>query len=64
MKTVLHFDTVAHAALKSGVNIKVILTTKAKEEISNAKFEKDFEKVLGDVKKKMDDEFKKLKVSQ
>ena len=64
MKTVLHFDTIAHAALKSGVNIKSILTTKAKEEISNAKFEKDFNKVLGDVKKKMDDEFKKLKVSQ
>lgn len=64
MKTVLHFDTIAHAALKNGVNIKSILTTKAKEEISNAKFEKDYEKVLGDVKKKMDDEFKKLKVSQ
>lgn len=64
MKTVMHFAKVAHASLESGVSIKNILTTKAKEEISNAKFDKDYEKVLNDVVKKMDDEFKKLKVSQ
>ncbi len=60
MKTVLHFADIAHSALSAGVPIKSILTTKAKEQISNAKFEKDYNKVLNDVKKAMDDEFKKL----
>jgi len=62
MSIVLHFDTIAHHALKNGVTIKQILQTKAKEEISNAKFEKDYVKVLDDVKKKIDLEFSKLKV--
>ncbi len=62
MKTVLHFAEIAHAALESGAGIKQILETKSKEEISNAKFDKDYRKVLDNVKKKMDDEFKKLKV--
>jgi len=62
MKTVMHFAGIAHQALSSGVSIKQILTTKAKETIANAKFDKDYEKVLNDATKAMDDEFKKLKV--
>ncbi len=62
MKTVLHFADIAHAALQNGVSVKQILETKAKEEISNAKFDKDYKKVLDSVKKKMDEEFRNLKV--
>jgi V/A-type H+-transporting ATPase subunit A len=61
MKTVLHFGSLAHNTLKRGINVKSILATKAKEEIANAKFEKDYKKVLEGVKSKMDNEFKSLK---
>ncbi|MBN2458218.1 V-type ATP synthase subunit A [Candidatus Woesearchaeota archaeon] len=61
MKTVMHFAKVAHASLKSGVKIKSILATKAKESISNAKFDKDYKKVLEQSKKDIDEEFAKLK---
>ena len=60
MKTIQHFDSLARTALDAGVNIKNILETKAKDKISNAKFEKNYEKVLGDVQKEMETEFKKL----
>jgi len=61
MKTVLHYGEIAHTALESGISIKQILATKAKETISNAKFDKNFDKVLDDATKAMNDEFKKLK---
>jgi len=61
MKTVQHFGNIAHAALKNGVPVKQILATKAKETISDAKFDKDYKKVLDGAVKAMDDEFKKLK---
>ncbi|MFW6014306.1 MAG: V-type ATP synthase subunit A [Nanoarchaeota archaeon] len=60
MKTILHFDSLARTALDAGVNINNILETKAKDKISNAKFEKNYEKILGDVQKEMETEFKKL----
>jgi len=62
MKTVLHFGTIAHRALESGVPVKQILLTKAKENIANAKFDKDYNKVLDNVTRAMNEEFKKLKV--
>ncbi len=60
MKTILHFDTLARSTLDSGANIRSILETKAKDKISNAKFEKDYEKVLGDIQKEMETEFREL----
>lgn len=60
MKTVLHFNTLAKAALDNGIRAKKILETKTKEDIANAKFEKDHEKLLADVQKRMEDEFKSL----
>jgi V/A-type H+/Na+-transporting ATPase subunit A len=60
MKTVLHFRTEAYAALEKS-NIKAILATKAKEDISKAKFDKDYMKVLENVKTNMDKEFKELR---
>jgi V/A-type H+/Na+-transporting ATPase subunit A len=61
MKTVLFFNTIANDALDRGVTIKSILKTKAKEKISNAKFEKNYKRVLDDVKSEMQEEFKALK---
>ncbi|MFP4403491.1 MAG: V-type ATP synthase subunit A [Candidatus Woesearchaeota archaeon] len=61
MKTVLFFDSIANDALDRGVSIKSILTTKAKEKISNAKFEKNYKRVLDEVKSEMEEEFKALK---
>ncbi len=60
MKTILHFDSLARASLDKGANIRSILETKGKDKISNAKFEKDYEKVLGDVQNEMEAEFREL----
>jgi V/A-type H+/Na+-transporting ATPase subunit A len=61
MKTVLHFNDTANATLAQGAGIKAILATKAKAKIGNAKFEKDYEKLLDSVKKEIEAEFKSLK---
>ena len=60
MTTILHFQTLAKAALENGIRAKKILETVAKEEIANAKFEKEYEKLLVSVKNKMDKEFNSL----
>ncbi|MFO7710617.1 MAG: V-type ATP synthase subunit A [Candidatus Woesearchaeota archaeon] len=59
MKIILHFRKLAFDAIER-VNIKNILATKAKEKIANAKFEKDYETLLAEVRKEMDEEFKQL----
>ena len=56
LKTVLHFNDKSNAALKSGMSVKEILATKAKNKISDAKFDKDYNKVLESVMKEMDSE--------
>jgi V/A-type H+-transporting ATPase subunit A len=61
MKAVLHFGKVAQRSLQTGISVKTILTTRSKESISNAKFEKDYKKVLDKAMKDIDDEFAKLK---
>jgi V/A-type H+-transporting ATPase subunit A len=61
MKTVLYFAEIANAALTQGTGIKTILATKAKAKIGNAKFEKDYQKLLDTVKKDIEAEFKALK---
>jgi len=60
MKTVLGFQDIASAALKRGIRIQDILKTEAKDKISNAKFEEDYNKVLDGVAAEMKKEFDKL----
>ena len=61
MKTILHFADLAHSALARGKSVKAILATKAKESISDAKFDKDYQRVLDAAKKRMDKEFEDLR---
>ncbi|MEM4267445.1 MAG: V-type ATP synthase subunit A [Candidatus Woesearchaeota archaeon] len=60
MKTVLYFNEIANGSLAAGTGIKRILATKSKTKIGNAKFEKDYEKLLDGVKKEIEQEFKSL----
>ncbi len=58
MKTVLHFNTLAKAALEQGTRMKDIIRMKSKDKISEAKFTKEYEKLLKSVQKDMESEFK------
>ena len=62
MKTIKHYYMLAQNALEQGVRIKSLLEMKAKDRISEAKFDKDYKKVLESVQKDMDGEFNKLKI--
>jgi len=61
MKTILHFNTLGNAALDHGARIKDLLALKSKDKIADAKFNKEYEKILKSVQKEMDDEFQKIK---
>ncbi len=58
LKTILYFGERARQALKSGMSVKEILATKSRNKISDAKFERDYSKVLDNVVKEMDSELK------
>lgn len=60
MKTVLHFNTLAKAALEHGARMKDLLKMKSKDRIAEAKFTKEHEKLLAAVQKEMDAEFKQM----
>nr|MDA3822856.1 V-type ATP synthase subunit A [Bacteroidales bacterium] len=60
MKIVLKFQELAESALDSEISIVDILKTKSKDKIANAKFEKDYNKLLDGVEKEMEKEFEKL----
>ena len=60
IKTVLQYADLAETALEQGVRIKQLLDTKAKDRIGEAKFDKDYERLLQEVQKQMEDEFEKL----
>lgn len=62
MKIVLKFQDLSETALESGASIEDILKTKSKEDIAKAKFEKDYNKLLDNVEKDMEQEFSKLQV--
>lgn len=51
LQTILHFSEKANEALKSGARVKSILETKSRNKIADAKFEKDYKKILEEVKK-------------
>ena len=63
MQSVLKFKEVALEALERGIRIKEILTTKAKDKIADAKFDKEYKKVLTHVQREIEEEFSKLKIS-
>jgi V/A-type H+-transporting ATPase subunit A len=56
LKTILHFSEKSNAALRSGMSVKEILATKSRNRISDAKFDKDYNKVLDSVIKEIDSE--------
>ncbi len=60
MKTILHYRTLAEAALEQGAKVKQLLAIKSKDRIAEAKFEKGWGKLLKDIQKEMDAEFNKL----
>ncbi|MEA2037649.1 MAG: V-type ATP synthase subunit A [Nanoarchaeota archaeon] len=60
MKIILHYNNLANAALDSGIRSSKILEIKSKDNIADVKFEKNYEKVLGDIQKNMDKEFNSL----
>ncbi|MBI4440509.1 V-type ATP synthase subunit A [Candidatus Woesearchaeota archaeon] len=60
VKTILHFQSLAQGALGRGIRIKQIMATRAKDNIANAKFERDYEKLLSNVVAEMEEEFNKL----
>ncbi len=60
MKIILHFSSLAQGSLGRGMRMKQIIATKAKDRIANAKFEKDYDKLLTDIEHEMQEEFNKL----
>ncbi len=60
IKSVLKYADLAQTALDQGARIKQLLDVKSKDRIGEAKFEKDYEKLLADVQKQMESEFEKL----
>ncbi|PIY60671.1 V-type ATP synthase subunit A, partial [Candidatus Woesearchaeota archaeon CG_4_10_14_0_8_um_filter_47_5] len=60
MKTILLFRELAEKALEDEVGIQAIINTRAKEGIANAKFEKDYAKVLLKAENEMTGEFSAL----
>jgi V/A-type H+-transporting ATPase subunit A len=61
MKTVIKFSVLSQHALEKGARINQILQTKSKDKIANAKFEKDYKKLLKSVEAEMEEEFAHLK---
>jgi len=57
MKTILLFKSLGEEALEKGVRVQKILSIKAKNEIANSKYEKDYETLLKGVEESMKKEF-------
>ncbi|MBN1386626.1 V-type ATP synthase subunit A [Candidatus Woesearchaeota archaeon] len=60
MRIILHYSKMANVALDNGARVQQLLEIKSKDMIANAKFDKDYKKVLDDVQKEMDKEFDKI----
>ena len=57
MKSILKFKELGEQYLSKGVRIQKIIETKSKNEIGNARFDKDYNKVLDNAEKNMQREF-------
>jgi V/A-type H+/Na+-transporting ATPase subunit A len=60
MQLVLNFGILAQNALENGVKVKNIIAMESKNRIAEAKFTKDWEKLLEDVEKDIEKEFARL----
>ncbi|MFH1275500.1 MAG: V-type ATP synthase subunit A [Candidatus Woesearchaeota archaeon] len=60
IKTILLYADLADTALEQGARVKDILEIKSKDRIGEAKFVKDHDKLLKEVQKELEEEFKKL----
>ncbi|MBI3027648.1 V-type ATP synthase subunit A [Candidatus Woesearchaeota archaeon] len=58
MKSILHFSRLSSTALDGGMRVQQILTTKAKDRLSEVKFVKDHERLLDEINKQMEKELK------
>jgi len=62
MKTILLYEDLGQTALvDQGARIKDVLEIKAKDRIGEAKFDQEYKKLLQEVQKEMEEEFKKLR---
>ncbi|MFH1683068.1 MAG: V-type ATP synthase subunit A, partial [Candidatus Woesearchaeota archaeon] len=60
MRSILKFRDLGQNALRKNIRIQKIIETKAKNEIVNSKFDKDYEKILSNAEKGMEKEFAAL----
>ena len=60
LKTILHYADISYTALENGIKAVSIIDVKSRNNIGNAKFEKDYEKVLSSAVREMDKEFDRL----
>ena len=60
MKSILSYADMADKALEQGARVKTLVDIKSKDRIGEAKFEKDYEKLLSGVQKEMEQEFEKV----
>jgi len=60
MKIILKYGELGDTALEQGARVKQIIEIKAKDRIGEAKFTKDYEKLLDEVQKAMEKEFEGL----
>ena len=58
MKSIHQFSKLANTALDSGMRTQQILSTKAKDRLSEIKFVKDYERLLDEITKQMERELK------
>jgi V/A-type H+-transporting ATPase subunit A len=61
LKAITAWGDKAQNALEAGAPIEDIMKLKSKDELAKAKFEKDFDRVLEEITKSMEEEFAKLR---
>ena len=58
MNSIVRFSKLANAALDNGMRTEQILSTKAKDRLSEVKFVKDYERLLNEIISQMEKELK------
>ena len=60
MKTIKFFGDKAYKALEAGAGIQALTAMKSKDKLADVKFEKDYQKLLDQIRKDMEKEFASL----
>jgi len=55
MKLILHYADLAYAALEEGARVQEIVVMKSKDKVAEVKFAKDYDKLVAQIKKDMED---------